>query len=47
MSNTNNIFTTTTTPVNIEEDQPEQDFNEAAENEFIHEELCNKVVIQT
>ena len=31
MSNTNNIFTPPTTPVNLEEDQPEKDFNEAVE----------------
>ena len=27
VSNTNNIFTPSSTPVNLEEDQPEQDFN--------------------
>ena len=27
VSNTNNIFTPPSTPVNLEEDQPEQDFN--------------------
>ena len=37
VSNTNNIFTTTSTPVNLEEDQPEQDFNKAVENEFFQE----------
>ena len=31
MSNTNNIFTPATTPVNLEENQPEKDFNEAVE----------------
>ena len=31
MSNTNNIFTPPTTSVNLEEDQPEKDFNEAVE----------------
>ena len=36
-SNTNNIFTPPSTPVNFEEDQPEQDFNVAVENEFIQE----------
>ena len=33
----NNIFTPPSTPVNREEDQPEQDFNKAVGNEFIHE----------
>ena len=37
-SNVNNIFTPPSTTVNLEEDhQPEQDFNEAVENEFIQE----------
>ena len=31
MSNTNNIFTPPTTLVNLEEDQPEKDFNETVE----------------
>ena len=31
MSNTNNIFTPATTPVNLEENQPEKDFNEVVE----------------
>ena len=37
VSNTNNIFTSPSTLVNLEEDQPEQDFNQAIENEFIQE----------
>ena len=37
-SNANNIFTPPSTTVNLEEDhQPEQDFNETVENEFIQE----------
>ena len=40
MSNTNNIFTPPSTPVNLKEDQPEQDFNKAVENEFIQENLA-------
>ena len=37
-SNANNIFTPSSTTVNLEEDhQPEQDFHEAVENEFIQE----------
>ena len=31
MSNTNNIFTPPITLVNLEEDQPEKDFNETVE----------------
>ena len=34
-SNTNNIFAPFSAPINLEEDQPEQDFNEAVKNEFI------------
>ena len=40
VSNTNNLFTppiTLTTPSTREENQPEQDFYEAVENEFIQE----------
>ena len=40
LSNINNILTPPSTPVNREEDQPEQDFIEAVENEFIQENLA-------
>ena len=35
--NTSNIFTTPSALVNLEEDQPEQDFDWAVENKFIQE----------
>ena len=37
VSNTKNIFTTSSTPVNLEEDQHVKDFNYAVENEFVQE----------
>ena len=37
VSNITNIFTTTSTPVNLEEDHPKQDFHEAVEKEFVQE----------
>ena len=40
VSNTKNIFTPPSTPVNLKEDQPEQDFNKAVENEFFQENLA-------
>ena len=35
VSNTNNIFTPPSTPVNLEGDQHEQDFNEAVERSLL------------
>ena len=37
VSNTNNIFTPPSTPVNLEEDLTEENFNEAIENDIIQE----------
>ena len=37
VSNASNIFTPPSTPVNLEEDQTEENFNEAIENEIIQE----------
>ena len=37
VSNTKNIFTPPSAPVNLEEDQPEEDFNGVVKNDFIQE----------
>ena len=37
VSSINSIFTPPSTPVSLEGDQHEQDFNQAIENEFIQE----------
>ena len=38
--NTNNVFTPPSTPINLKEDQTEQDFDEAAEKRVYSRKLC-------